>query len=138
MMLIRHFRWSLTSSCRRTEARHDQGLLVQNRMSLQLDNYIKQSLETLDVVDYLIRTLACIVALLDRDRVNNRANRRRVWKALVNKGKFKKISLHLHPDKGGGPGAQIMVALTLRNGGAARRACCRAHPSGHCLPTKVT
>jgi hypothetical protein len=106
-------------------------------MSLQLDNYIKQSLETLDVVDYLIRTLACIVALLDRDGVNNRANRRRVWKALVSKGKFKKISLHLHPDKGG-PGAQIMVALTLRNGGTARRACCRAHPSGHCLPTKVT
>jgi len=93
---------------------------VQNRMSCQLDTYIAQSLETLDVVNYLIQTLASIEALLEEEGagVNNQANRRLVWKGVVDRVKFKRATMHLHPDKGTSE-AQIMVALTLRNGGAA-------------------
>ena len=83
-----------------------------------MDTYINQSRETLDVVDYMNRTLASIVALLDTKGVSCPQNRRLVWEAVVNKVKLKKLGLLLHPDKGT-PGARIMVALTLRNSGAA-------------------
>lgn len=109
-----------TSSCRRTEIQHLQNLLVQPGAAFQLDTYVNQNPETLDIVDYMNRTLASIGVLLDTQGpwVNSPENRGLVWKGVVDKLKFKRVGMFLHPDKGT-PGAQIMVALTLRNGGAA-------------------